>query len=148
MKEALLEAKKAFELGEVPIGAVIVKGGEIIGRGHNLTETLNDPTAHAETIAIREASSKLGTARLMDCSMYVTIEPCAMCAGAIVWARIENLYIGAMDKKAGACGSVFDVVDCPKLNHRVNVDTGILEDECKGLMQDFFNNLRIISEDK
>ena len=148
MKEALAEARKAYDLGEVPVGAVIVKDGEIIGRGHNLTETQKDPTAHAETIAIRDAASVLGTTRLTGCSMYVTIEPCAMCAGAIVWARIEKLYIGAMDKKAGACGSIFDVVDCPKLNHRVNVDTGILESECKTLMQDFFNNLRIISEDK
>lgn len=142
MTEALVEAKHAFDIGEVPIGAVIVKDGEIIARAHNLTETENDPTAHAETLAIREASSKLGSARLSGCQMYVTVEPCSMCAGALVWARIEKLYIGTMDRKAGACGSVFDIVDSPKLNHRLEVETGIMEDECKELMQKFFRQLR------
>ncbi len=142
MTEALVEAKHAFDIGEVPIGAVIVKDGEIIARAHNLTETENDPTAHAETLAIREASSKLGSARLSGCQMYVTVEPCSMCAGALVWARVEKLYIGTMDRKAGACGSVFDIVDSPKLNHRLEVETGIMEDECKELMQKFFRQLR------
>ena len=142
MTEALVEARHAFDIGEVPIGAVIVKDGEIIARAHNLTETENDPTAHAETLAIREASSKLGSARLSGCQMYVTVEPCSMCAGALVWARIEKLYIGTMDRKAGACGSVFDIVDSPKLNHRLEVETGIMEDECKELMQKFFRQLR------
>lgn len=142
MTEALVEAKHAFDIGEVPIGAVIVKDGEIIARAHNLTETENDPTAHAETLAIREASSKLGSARLSGCQMYVTVEPCSMCAGALVWARIEKLYIGTMDRKAGACGSVFDIVDSPKLNHRLEVETGIMEDECKELIQKFFRQLR------
>ena len=143
MTAALVEAKKAFDIGEVPIGAVIVRDGEILSKGHNLTEFAKDPTAHAELIAIREAASKLGTPRLAGCSMYVTVEPCSMCAGALLWARIEKLYIGTMDKKAGACGSVFDIVDSPKLNHRIVVETGIMEEECVEIMQRFFRNLRI-----
>ena len=107
MQEAIEEAKKAAAMGEVPVGAVIVKSGEIIGRGHNLTETLKDPTAHAEIIAIRQAAANLGGWRLTDCCIFVTAEPCSMCAGAIVWARIQKLYIGTMDPKSGACGSVF-----------------------------------------
>ena len=142
MLEALEEAKKAFHKGEVPIGAVIVKDGEIIGRGHNLTETLKDPTCHAEILAIREASEKLGTPRLTGATMYVTVEPCSMCAGALVWARVSRLYIGAMDAKAGGCGSVMDIVDHPKLNHRIEVETGILKEECETLMKEFFQNLR------
>ena len=138
-----MEAKKAFDIGEVPIGAVIVRDGEILSKGHNLTEFAKDPTAHAELIAIREAASKLGSPRLTGCSMYVTVEPCSMCAGALLWARIEKLYIGAMDKKAGACGSVFDIVDSPKLNHRIVVETGIMEEECVEIIQRFFRNLRI-----
>ena len=143
MNEALAEARHAFDIGEVPIGAVIVKDGEIIARGHNLTETQKDPTAHAEMIAIREATERLGSTRLTGCSMYVTVEPCSMCAGALVWARMEKLYIGTMDKKAGACGSVFDIVDNPKLNHRIIVEAGIMEEECKAIMQEFFRDLRI-----
>ena len=143
MNEALAEARHAFDIGEVPIGAVIVKDGEIIARGHNLTETQKDPTAHAEMIAIREATARLGSTRLTGCSMYVTVEPCSMCAGALVWARMEKLYIGTMDKKAGACGSVFDIVDNPKLNHRIIVEAGIMEEECKAIMQEFFRDLRI-----
>lgn len=143
MKEAIREAQKAFDLGEVPIGAVVVKEGEIIGRGHNLTETEGDATCHAEMMAIREASKNLGGWRLAGCSMYVTVEPCAMCGGALVWSRMERLYIGTMDPKAGACGSVMDVVDNPKLNHRIEVDTGIMEEECKELMKKFFHELRI-----
>ena len=138
-----MEAKKAFDIGEVPIGAVIVRDGEILSKGHNLTEFAKDPTAHAELIAIREAASKLGSPRLTGCSMYVTVEPCSMCAGALLWARIEKLYIGTMDKKAGACGSVFDIVDSPKLNHRIVVETGIMEEECVEIIQRFFRNLRI-----
>ena len=109
MQEAIEEAKKAAAMGEVPVGAVIVKSGEIIGRGHNLTETLKDPTAHAEIIAIRQAAANLGGWRLTDCCIFVTAEPCSMCAGAIVWARIQKLYIGTMDPKSGACGSVFNI---------------------------------------
>ena len=115
MTEALIEAQKAGQLGEVPIGAVIVRDGQIIGRGHNLTRTKNDPTCHAEMEAIRQAAAYLGGWRLIGCDMYVTAEPCAMCAGAIVWARIENLFIGTMDPKAGACGSVFNIVQEKRL---------------------------------
>ena len=142
MKEALKEAEKAAAMGEVPIGAVVVKDGIIIGRGHNKTETAKDPTAHAEMEAIRAASAVLGGWRLLGCDMYVTAEPCSMCAGAIVWSRIENLYIGTMDPKAGACGSVFNIVQEDKLNHQVNVTTGILQEECSRLLKDFFRSLR------
>ncbi len=142
MEEALKEAAIAFDLGEVPIGAVIEKDGQIIARGHNMTETLKDPTAHAEMMAIREAAKVLGGWRLLGCNMYVTIEPCSMCAGAMVWSRIDNLYIGAMDPKAGACGSVFQIPCCDKLNHRINVETGIMEEECSRVMREFFVRLR------
>ena len=142
MKEALTEAQKAFELGEVPIGAVIVKDEQIIAAGHNLTETTKDPTAHAEMIAIRNAAKVLGGWRLLGCSLYVTAEPCTMCAGAMVWARIENLYIGTMDPKAGACGSVFNVPQETRLNHRIHVETGIMEEQCAQLLRQFFRQLR------
>lgn len=144
MREALKEAGKAFALGEVPVGCVIVKDGEIIARGHNLTETEKDPTVHAEMNAIREAAEKLGGWRLPGCSVYVTCEPCSMCAGAMVWARIENLYIGADDPKAGACGSVLNVAGCSMLNHRIHIERGILKDECGQIMKDFFRKLRNI----
>lgn len=148
MKEALKEAEKAVAMGEVPIGAVVVKDGIIIGRGHNKTETAKDPTAHAEMEAIRAASAALGGWRLLGCDMYVTAEPCSMCAGAIVWSRIENLYIGTMDPKAGACGSVFNIVQEDKLNHQVNVTTGILQEECSRLLKDFFRSLRRTRDQK
>ena len=142
MAEALCEAQKAYELGEVPVGAVVVRNGEIVGRGHNLTETSKDPTAHAEMIAIRAASEKLGGFRLIGCSMYVTVEPCSMCAGALVWSRIERLYIGTRDPKAGACGSIFNIVQEPRLNHRLEVEIGIMQEECSGIMKKFFKELR------
>lgn len=142
MAEALKEAERAFSLGEVPVGAVIVKDGQIIARGHNLTETAADPTAHAEIIAIRKAAEVLGGWRLIGCSLYVTVEPCAMCAGAMIWSRIENLYIGAMDPKAGACGSVFNIPVEEKLNHKIHVETGLMEEECSQLMKTFFSGLR------
>lgn len=142
MEEALIEAKKAFELGEVPVGAVIVKDGEIIARAHNLTETAKDPTAHAEVLAIRKAAEVLGGWRLLGCSMYVTLEPCSMCSGALVWSRMENLFIGAKDPKAGACGSVFNIAESDKLNHKVNVEYGIMEEECSELLKEFFRALR------
>lgn len=142
MKEALKEAQKAAEMGEIPVGAVIVKDGEIISRGHNLTETTNDPTAHAEIIAIREASKVLGGWRLIGCDMYVTMEPCSMCAGALVWSRIEHLYIGADDPKTGACGSVFNIVQDERLNHQIAVDRGIMAEESSQLVREFFRNLR------
>lgn len=148
MLEALKEAKKAESLGEVPIGAVIVRDGVIIGRGHNMTETAHDPTAHAEMQAIRQASQALGGWRLLGCEMYVTAEPCAMCAGAIVWSRIETLYIGAMDPKAGACGSVFNIPQEEKLNHRVDIHTGLMQEECSKILKDFFKSLRKTKEQK
>ena len=145
MEAALREAKLAFEEGEVPVGAVIVKEGEIIASAHNLVENNSDPTAHAEMLAIRAAAEKLGNSRLTGCSMYVTLEPCSMCAGALIWSRIDKLYIGAMDPKAGACGSVVDLVDSPKFNHRIIVETGIMEEECEALLKDFFRELRLTS---
>lgn len=141
MLEALEEAKAA-EIGEIPVGAIIEKDGEIVGRGHNMDRTTKDPTAHAEMIAIREASQKLGW-RLVGCNMYVTMEPCAMCAGALVWSRIEKLFIGAMDEKAGACGSVMNIVQNEKLNHRIEVESGIMQEECQRIVKEFFKKLRI-----
>lgn len=148
MLEALKEAEKARDKGEVPIGAVIVKDGVIIGRGHNLTESAKDPTAHAEILAIRQAAAALGGWRLFGSQMYVTAEPCAMCAGAIVWARIETLYIGTMDPKAGACGSVFNIPQEERLNHRVNIHTGLMQEECCMILKDFFKALRKTKEQK
>ena len=142
MKEALAEAKKAAAAGEVPVGAVIVKDGEIIGRGHNETETAKDPTAHAEMIAIRQAAKNLGGWRLTGCTMYVTTEPCSMCAGAIVWSRISRLFIGTMDPKSGACGSVFNIPQESRLNHFVEIETGLMQEECSSLMKIFFKELR------
>lgn len=142
MECALAEAKKAADMGEVPVGAVVVKDGEIVGKGHNLTETSKDPTAHAEMLAIREASKTLGGWRLSGCDMYVTCEPCSMCAGAMVWARIERVYIGTPDPKAGACGSVFNILQEERLNHNVEIHTGIMQTECESIMKDFFRKLR------
>lgn len=142
MKEALQEAQKAYALGEVPVGAVIESNGAIIGRGHNRTETDKDPVSHAEIVAIREAAKVLGGWRLTGCRLYVTTEPCSMCAGAIVLARIEKLFIGTMDPKAGACGSLENIPQDQRLNHYVEIETGILEEECKQIMKEFFRELR------
>lgn len=142
MAEALKEAALAAEIDEVPIGAVIVRGGEIIARAHNLVETSKDPTAHAEMLAIRQAATKLGGWRLTGCQMYVTVEPCSMCAGALVWARIEKLFIGTMDPKAGACGSIFNIPQEEKLNHHVEIETGLMQEECSGIMKAFFKKIR------
>ncbi|MEG0157574.1 MAG: tRNA adenosine(34) deaminase TadA [Anaerovoracaceae bacterium] len=142
MREALIEAEKARSLGEVPIGAIIEKDGKIIGRGHNLTESRKDPTAHGEMIALREAASTLGGWRLLGCNLYVTTEPCSMCAGAMVWARIKKVYIGTMDFKSGACGSVFNIVQDKRLNHYVEVETGIMQEQCEAIMKNFFIELR------
>ena len=142
MKLALKEAKKAEKKEEVPIGCVIVKDGEVISRGYNKTRTLGDPTAHAEMVAIRSAAKKLGGYKLEDCQMYVTLEPCSMCAGAIVHARIKKLFIGAMDKKAGACGSLSNIVQDSRLNHFVEIESGLLEEECSKILKDFFAQLR------
>ena len=142
MEEAFQEARKAAAEGEVPIGAVIVREGEVIARAHNRTEQDKDPTAHAEMLAIREAAKHLGGWRLTGCSMFVTTEPCSMCAGAIVWSRIEKLYIGTMDPKAGACGSLMNIPQDNRLNHFVEIETGLMREECSGLMKDFFRKLR------
>ena len=142
MKEALKEAKKAYDKLEVPVGAVIVKDGKIIARAHNLKETKMDTTKHAEIIAIQKASRKLGAWRLLDCEMYVTLEPCSMCAGAMINARIKKLYIGALDEKTGAAGSVFNLFEDYKFNHNVEVEQGIMQDECEKILKDFFKDLR------
>ncbi|RNB82709.1 tRNA adenosine(34) deaminase TadA [Brevibacillus fluminis] len=142
MQEAIEEAKKAALIGEVPIGAVIVRNDEIIGRGYNLRETKKDPTLHAEMIAIREASERLGGWRLLGCTLYVTLEPCPMCAGAIVQSRIEQVVFGAPDPKAGCTGTLMNLLDEPRFNHQVPVISGILQDECAVLLKDFFRALR------
>jgi len=142
MQQALLEARKAYDMGEVPIGAVIVKDGKVIARGHNLRETEKDRTLHAEMVAIREAARYLGGWRLTGCELYVTIEPCPMCAGAIIQARIERVVFGAMDPKAGCAGSLYNLLQDPRFNHRVEVVGGVMEEECRRIMQDFFRARR------
>ena len=139
---ALKEAEKALSHEEVPVGAVVVHQGKIIGRGHNQTETLKDPTAHAEMIAISAAASSLNSWRLDDCCLYVTLEPCAMCAGGLVLARMDTLVFGAADPKAGACGSLRNIVQDHRLNHRVKLISGVLEAESSELLRVFFRRLR------
>ncbi|MCK5075851.1 MAG: tRNA adenosine(34) deaminase TadA [Calditrichia bacterium] len=142
MNMAFKEAEKAYQLDEVPIGAIIIKNNEILGKGYNLTEKLQDPTAHAEMIAITAAAEKLESRRLLECTLYVTIEPCVMCAGAIVLARISRLVFGAYDPKAGAVSSLYNICNDVRLNHRVEVVQGILENKCGFIMSDFFKKLR------
>jgi len=142
MRWALKEAKKALSKGEVPVGAVVVYENRIIGRGYNQTEILQDPTAHAEMISISAAANSLKSWRLENCSIYVTLEPCAMCAGAIVLSRIKNLIFGAMDPKAGACGSLRNIMQDYRLNHQVEVISGVLVEESSELLKLFFQNLR------
>ena len=136
------EAIQAMNKGEIPVGAVIVKDGEIIGRGHNLKESLNDVTAHAEIIAIKEAARKIGDWRLNGCEMYVTLEPCPMCAGAIINSRIKKVYIGAIQEKTGACGSKVDLIEEYKSETKIDVEFVILKDKCLKLVQEFFKELR------
>lgn len=138
MKHALTEAQKAFDEDEVPIGAVIVSGGQIIGRAHNQIKTLKDPTAHAEMIAITQAASGLENERLNGCTLYVTIEPCSMCVGASILARLDAIVYGATDSKTGACGSAVDLTKKGLFNHDLEVVSGILEPECRTIMQEFF----------
>ena len=138
MRSALQLARQAFDVGEVPIGAVIVHNDRIIGEGHNQREMLNDPTAHAEMIAITQAAESLGSWRLLDCTMYVTLEPCPMCAGAIVMARIPTVIYGTADPKGGACHTLFQITDDPRLNHRATVLGGVLQPECQAILQEFF----------
>lgn len=142
MRKAIAEAKKAYAKGETPIGAVIVKDGKVIARGHNLRETKKNALCHAEIIALNKACKKLGGWRLFQCDMYVTLEPCLMCAGAIIQSRIKNLYFGAYDKKGGAVGSLIDMPSIEGVTQKVNTIGGILEDECSALMKDFFKELR------
>jgi len=142
MRLALGLAQEASELGEVPVGAVITRGSQIVSRGYNLRETLNDPTAHAERIAMTRAGRTLGSWRLDDCWLYVTLEPCAMCAGAIVLARPERLIYGAIDPKAGACVSLYQLVTDERLNHRVRITSGVLEKECGEILSLFFQERR------
>jgi tRNA(adenine34) deaminase len=142
MNKAYREAIKAYEKDEVPIGAVIVKDSKIIARAHNEREQKNDATLHAEISAIKKACKKIGTWRLNDCDMYVTLEPCAMCAGALIQARIRTVYIAAKDPKAGAVGSVINILDVDTFNHKVDVVYGIMEEECSKLLKDFFKELR------
>lgn len=142
MNEALKEAKKAYEKLEVPVGAIIVKEGKIIARAHNLKETKSDTTKHAEILAIQKASKKLNSWRLIDCEMYVTLEPCSMCAGAIINSRIKKVYIGTCDKKTGAVGSVFNLFEDYTFNHKVEYEKGILENDCEEILSNFFKNLR------
>ena len=142
MKAALKAAKKAWKNDEVPVGAVLVKNGEIISIGQNSPITSNDPTAHAEIIALREGSEKLKNYRLIDTTLYVTMEPCTMCMGAIIHARIKKLVFGTFDPRAGAAGSLFDLTIENKFNHKVEVKSGILESECRELIQAFFKQKR------
>lgn len=142
MKLALAEAKKAFDKEEVPVGAVIVQNGKVIAKAHNLKETKCDTTNHAEILAIQKASKKLKKWRLTDCDMYVTLEPCSMCAGALINCRLNKLYIGTLDPKTGACGSVLNLLEDYKFNHVVEVETGILQEDCEKVLKDFFKFLR------
>ncbi len=142
MESALREAEQAYKRKEVPIGAVIIHDRRIIGRGYNQTETLQDPTAHAEMVAITAAATNLGSRRLEDCTLYVTLEPCPMCAGAIVLARIPRLVFGASDPKAGSCGTLMNIVQDQRLNHRVEMAGGVLEDRCGALLSEFFQKVR------
>ena len=142
MRAALKEALDAYEKGEVPVGAVIVDQGRIIGRGHNLRETLNDPTAHAEMLALTAAAEARGEWRLEGCSLYVTLEPCPMCAGAIVNARVKRVIFGASDPKAGACGTLYNLVQDARLNHRAELQSGVLADESGEILKSFFREAR------
>lgn len=146
MNEAIREAMKARELMEIPIGAVIVKDNEIIGRGHNKKEIENDATLHAEIIAIREACKNIAAWRLLGCTMYVTLEPCAMCAGALVNARIDRVVIAVKDEKTGACGTVLNIAQNEFLNHKVELEFGVCEEECRNILQEFFKDLRKIKK--
>lgn len=146
MEQALKEAEKAYKKLEVPVGAVIVKDGKIIAKGHNQKETKTDTTKHAEIIAIQKASKKLKSWRLKDCEMYVTLEPCTMCAGAIINSRIKKIYIGAMDEKTGVAGSVLNIFEDYTFNHKVEIEKGIKKEECENILKQFFKELRKIKK--
>ena len=142
MRRALALAREAMAIGEVPVGAVVVRSGQIIAQAYNLRETLHDPTAHAERLALSLAGRTLGTWRLAGCTLYVTLEPCPMCAGAIVQSRIDRLVYGATDPKTGACQSLYRLVSDPRLNHQVILHGGLLKDDCGGLLSEFFQQRR------
>lgn len=147
MREALRQAKKAFAAEEVPVGAVVVRAGRIIARAYNQVELLRDATAHAEMLALTQAESAVGDWRLTDCDLYVTKEPCVMCAGALVHARIHRVVFGCADERAGAAGSIINVLQMPTLNHRCDISSGVLQNECAGILQDFFKAKRKSSEE-
>lgn len=142
MLQALHEAELAYMKDEVPVGAVIVKDGVIVGRGHNLVETMKDPTAHAEIIAITSACNTLQEKYLTDCTLYVTLEPCVMCSGALVWSKISRIVFGAMDEKSGGCGSVYSITNSRTLNHNIEIIQGILEYDCSDILKRFFARKR------
>jgi len=142
MQKAFLLAEQAYEEKEIPVGALIVKGDRIIGKGYNQTERLKDATAHAEMLAISAACSTLESKYLEGCTLYVTLEPCAMCAGALVWSKIDRIVFGATDSKAGACGSIFNIAANRKLNHRIEIIQGIMEEDCEWLLKHFFEEKR------
>lgn len=142
MRQAIKQAKKAYALDETPIGCVIVHEGKVIGRGYNRRNTDKSPLAHAEITAIRKASRKIGDWRLEECTLYVTLEPCQMCAGAIVQSRLTRVVVGCMNPKAGCAGSIFNLLDVKEFNHQVELTTGVLGEECSGLMKQFFKELR------
>ena len=142
MKEAIRQAKKAYAIGEVPIGCVIVRDGKIISRGYNRRTIDKNTLAHAELAAIKKASKKLDDWRLEGCTMYVTLEPCQMCAGALVQSRIDRVVVGCMNPKAGCAGSILNLLQMPEFNHQVDLETGVLEEECSQMMKDFFRELR------
>ena len=142
MRQAMGEALAAESIGEVPVGAVLVRDGHVIGRGHNRRETSNDPTTHAEMVAIRQAAAHIGHWRLLDCTLYVTLEPCVMCMGAIILARIPRLVFGCRDPRVGAVGSIYDFSKDHRFNHRVEVTEGILAEECRDQLSGFFQKLR------
>ncbi len=143
MKAALREAEMAFEEGEVPVGAVVMRGTQVVGRGHNMVERLQDPTAHAELLALTAACSTLGTKVLEGCTLYVTLEPCPMCAGAIVWSRIDRLVFGAFDEKAGAASTLYNIPQDPRLNHRVEIVSGVEAERSADLLRAFFARRRV-----
>lgn len=143
MQKALRLAEQASVEDEVPVGAVIIKNNRIIGKGYNQTERLSDPTAHAEMIAISAACASLEEKYLQECTLYVTLEPCPMCAGAMVWSKLKRVVFGTLDENAGACGSIFNIASNKKMNHQIEIIQGILEPECKKLLQDFFKKKRL-----
>lgn len=142
MTQAYYEAEKALKMGEIPVGAVIIKDNMIVGRGHNMVENLGDPTAHAEMIAITAACESIGEKYLNDCTMYVTLEPCPMCAGALVWSKIKTVVFGASDDKAGACGTLLNIAQNKSLNHSIEVIQGIMEADCSEILLHFFKSVR------